>query len=126
RAFLHDQPISARPATTIYQAVKFTRRHRGLVLGLAATFLALIVGLVVSLAYYSKSETARISAEASGAAEVRARQRADSINRFVLKEMFAAPDPWAPAGKDVTVAATLDRIAGRVGESFAGDPELEA
>ncbi len=126
RAYLRHEPIAARPTSTLYQLQRFARRNRGLVAGLAATFVALVAGLVVSLDQARKSDAARIEAVAAGDREARARKRADSINDFVLKEMLAAPDPWTPAGKDVTVAETLDRIADRVATSFADDPELEA
>ncbi len=42
--FLHDEPIAARPASAGYQIRKFTRRHRGVVGGLAAAAIALLVG----------------------------------------------------------------------------------
>ncbi len=119
RAYLDHQPIAARRATTLYTLSRFARRHTGLVAGIAATFVALAAGLAISLAYYSRSEVARAS-------EARQHKRADSINRFVLQEILAAPDPWAEAGKDVSVASILDRISGKVRSSFADDPELEA
>ena len=45
RRFLQYQPIEARPASTIYQLRKFTRRHKGLVGGLVATLVVLTLGL---------------------------------------------------------------------------------
>ncbi|MCB9854697.1 MAG: tetratricopeptide repeat protein [Phycisphaerales bacterium] len=44
RRYLGDQPIEARPASAIYNFRKFARRNRGLVGGLAATFLVLLIG----------------------------------------------------------------------------------
>ncbi|MHC4956632.1 MAG: protein kinase domain-containing protein [Planctomycetota bacterium] len=49
RRFLDDEPIAARPPSAMYQARKFVRRHKAPVAGLAATLLALIVGLVMAL-----------------------------------------------------------------------------
>ncbi len=46
--FLANEPIIARPTTTIYQLRKFTARHRGLTAGVAVATLALIVGTVVA------------------------------------------------------------------------------
>ncbi|MGB0717320.1 MAG: tetratricopeptide repeat protein, partial [Phycisphaerae bacterium] len=44
RRFLRDEPIAARPASAIYNMRKFARRNRGLVGGLVATFLVLLIG----------------------------------------------------------------------------------
>lgn len=46
RRYLRDEPITARPASTWYQASKFARRNKGLVSGLAATMAVLVLGLV--------------------------------------------------------------------------------
>ncbi len=53
--YLRDEPILARPASTLYQLKKFTRRNKGLVGGLITTFVVLIIGISVSgiLAYKS-------------------------------------------------------------------------
>lgn len=48
RRFLRHEPIQARPASMWYRTRKFTRRHRGLVIGLSAAFSVLAVGVVVS------------------------------------------------------------------------------
>jgi len=49
RHYLNDEPIVARPPSTIYQLEKFGRRHKALVFGLAAVFAALVVGLVLAV-----------------------------------------------------------------------------
>ncbi|HEV2105521.1 MAG TPA: protein kinase [Candidatus Eisenbacteria bacterium] len=46
--YLSSQPILARPPSTIYQIQKFAARNRGLVAGIAAAFVVLIAGVVVS------------------------------------------------------------------------------
>jgi WD40 repeat protein/predicted Ser/Thr protein kinase len=46
RRYLAHEPIRARPASALYQLLKFTRRHRALVAGTAATVAALVLGLV--------------------------------------------------------------------------------
>jgi serine/threonine protein kinase/tetratricopeptide (TPR) repeat protein len=64
RRFLHDEPIAARPPSTAYQFRKFARRNRVLVAGVAAVFLALIAGTIVSSILYVHAQRARV-AEAS-------------------------------------------------------------
>jgi tetratricopeptide (TPR) repeat protein/tRNA A-37 threonylcarbamoyl transferase component Bud32 len=45
KRFLSDQPIRARPPSGWYRLGKFVKRHRALVGGVAATFLALLLGM---------------------------------------------------------------------------------
>ena len=61
---LHDEPIAARPASTFYQLRKFARRHRALVTGAAIAFVALAVGLIVSLRFALDEADQRAVAEA--------------------------------------------------------------
>jgi WD40 repeat protein/predicted Ser/Thr protein kinase len=51
RRHLAHQPIRARPASALYQVLKFTRRHRALVAGTAATVAALVLGLVGTILF---------------------------------------------------------------------------
>lgn len=44
--YLADQPIAARRAGTLYQLGKFARRHREIVIGIAAAFVLLVAGLI--------------------------------------------------------------------------------
>jgi hypothetical protein len=48
RRYLEDKPITARPPSTGYQLYKFARRHKALVAGAGAVFLALVAGVVAS------------------------------------------------------------------------------
>jgi len=45
RRHLADEPIQARPATTLYVISRFARRNKGLVAGIVAAFLVLIASL---------------------------------------------------------------------------------
>ena len=49
RRHLAHQPVSAQPPTGLYRLRKFVRRNTGLAAGMAATAVALLVGLGVSL-----------------------------------------------------------------------------
>ncbi|MEO1129589.1 MAG: serine/threonine-protein kinase, partial [Planctomycetota bacterium] len=48
RRFLSDEPIIARPPSTLYQIRKFARRNTALVGGIAATFVVLIAGIIAT------------------------------------------------------------------------------
>lgn len=62
RRFLRDEPILARPPSTIEQVWRFARRHKGLSAGAVVAFAALAVGFGVSL---TKTREALISREAA-------------------------------------------------------------
>jgi len=49
RRFLQDEPIIARPSSSLYQLRKFAKRNRPLVGGILATMMALVIGTGVSL-----------------------------------------------------------------------------
>jgi WD40 repeat protein/serine/threonine protein kinase len=49
RRYLANEPITAHPPSTFYQLKKFAKRNRGLVTGLALTFLVLVAGIISSL-----------------------------------------------------------------------------
>lgn len=57
RRFLRDEPIHARPVSALYQLRKFSRRNRGLVGGMVATFLVLVIGTVVATALAIRAAT---------------------------------------------------------------------
>ncbi len=59
RRFLRKEPISARPATTMYQLRRFAARNRGLVTGVVAAVLALTSGLFGTLIFAKRAYEAR-------------------------------------------------------------------
>ena len=83
RRFLDNRPVEARPPSTAYQLRKFARRNRGLVGGVAAALVAVIVG--TSVAVYqavenktlaTKESEARRDAELAAAAATRSADEA--------------------------------------------------
>ncbi|MCB9850195.1 MAG: serine/threonine protein kinase [Phycisphaerales bacterium] len=75
RRHLANEPIEARPASTLYQLGKFARRNKGLVGGLVATFVMLIVALVGTSYGLIKADHRRAEAEeARSVAEAREQQ----------------------------------------------------
>ena len=118
RRYLHDEPIMARPASTIYQLHKFARRHKALVFGVAAVFVVLIAGIIVST-----REAARANKEAA---------TSRAISEFLQNDLLAQastanqarpnnkPDP------DLKVRTALDRAATRITGRFDKQPEVEA
>ena len=68
---LRDEPIVARPASTIYQLRKFARRNKVVVLSASAVFVALVAGLIAS----------RLQAVRAIAAENLARERLVEVDQ---------------------------------------------
>lgn len=93
RAFLEGQPIRARPPSRLQRAKRFTRRHRGLVLGISAIFLVLAAGLAGTWTF-----------------AVRASERADEADavRDLLVETLGWADPAQAQGRERTVREALD------------------
>ncbi len=73
RRCIRDEPILARPPSTLYQAWKFARRHRGFVGGLVATFVVLLMGLGATAYWLVEALHARDRAEALARSEMELR-----------------------------------------------------
>jgi len=117
--FLNDEPIIARPATTMYQLRKFARRNRGLVWGAAAALLVLVAGAIVSTAFAVGQTAALRESE-------RQRAIADAANQFLTADLIEQVDPEQEADREITLAAALDRAAARIEGRFRDAPLVEA
>jgi len=119
---LEALPITARPPSTWYQVAKFSRRHQGLVAGLALAFVMLIAGTIVSTVFAIRAgERSRLLA-------IEAR-RLESANAF-FTEMLDAANPEInrldlERPRDVKVADVLDYAAENIGRTYVGQPEVE-
>lgn len=63
RHLLRNEPIVARPPSTIYQIRKFARRNRGLVGGVVGLFLLSILSAIVTSSLYLRADRERDRAE---------------------------------------------------------------
>src|SRR5580658_732721 len=117
RRYLHDEPIMARPASATYQLQKFARRHKALVLGVAAVFVVLIAGIVVS-----PREAARANAESATSRAI-----SDFLQNDLLAQASTANQgPNTKPDPDLKVRTALDRAAARIKGRFFQQPEVEA
>ena len=80
--YLTSQPILARPPSAIYQLRKFTARNRALVGGIAATFIVLVVGIVVSTTLGLREAEQRREAEEQRREAERARDDLEVVVDF--------------------------------------------
>jgi serine/threonine protein kinase len=137
RRYLDDEPVTAGPPTAAYRIRTFARRHRAAVLGTAAVFLTLVVGVIatswMALAAAAGREAAREAQADAEVARDEARYEADTtqaINNLLL-EVLGSPDPesgtFSPGeAREVKVVDVLERAAAESSDTFADRPRLEA
>jgi tetratricopeptide (TPR) repeat protein/predicted Ser/Thr protein kinase len=126
RRFLKDEPIRARPAGTLYQLRKFTKRHKGLV-GAAATVLAtlLIAVIATSMALFRAKRAEALAVQRLDLSQ-RARAHSAAVTRF-LQDMLASVDPGVSRGRDVTVREVLEQAVRQLeSKKLADQPDIEA
>jgi tetratricopeptide (TPR) repeat protein len=119
RRFLADEPILARPPSTLYQLSKFAKRNRVLVGSIAAVFLILLVSLVAVGASLRTARVAQRQAEAD-------REVTQAVNAFLLEDLIAAADPRQGGARSVTLIDALNAASATLGDRFASAPDSEA
>jgi tetratricopeptide (TPR) repeat protein/predicted Ser/Thr protein kinase len=137
RRHLDDQPIVARPASTMYQLRKFARRNKGLVGGIAAAFLLLLLGMVgTTLAMLearrqrNDARAAQGAAETAGALAKREADLARAVTSF-LQDMLITADPLGgdrtiANARDMKVVDALAAASAKIDTSFQDRPDVEA
>lgn len=122
RRYRNDEPISARPATALYQLRKFARRNRALVMGAATTVLALVAGLIL---YANEARIARREA-------VKSQYEADkatAINNFIandfLMKLLAAANTSDSTAR-LPIADLVRQASEQAGPMFSNRPSMEA
>lgn len=118
RRHLEGLPVLARQDTLSYRTSKFVRRHRAGV-AVAAAFLLSLVGFGVAMTVQS----ARVARQRNLAEREAA--KAVAINQFLQKTLGSA-NPTEGLGRDTTVLEALSTAVGTIGESFEGQPEIQA
>jgi len=114
--YLASQPILARPPSAVYQLRKFAARNRVLVGGIAATFVALVAGMVVATQFGIREAAERREAEG-------ARRDLEAVVEF-QSSMIADVDP-EEVGRRM-IADLKERIRGVHRARGASEPEVEA
>jgi eukaryotic-like serine/threonine-protein kinase len=147
RRFLNHEPVEAGPPSTWYRFGKLARRNKLALTTAALVAAALVVGTAVSTwqAVRAIGAEGRAKDEATRAiraeqqaraerdraldAEAKTRSEADkvkAINDFLNTDLLTQADPAFNAPEDhVTLLEVLDRAAEKVGERFAGQPQVE-
>jgi serine/threonine protein kinase/Flp pilus assembly protein TadD len=135
RRFLDDRPIRARRPTFAQRLVKFARRHRRLVAGLAAMLVAAVVGLIVSIVLIWREKNLKEEAYQAEKQQRRVavgnRQLAENRTQFArqtVDQMYLEAEEWmVHDAQQKHLQQFLDRAL-RFYEEFARDrnPQPEA
>ena len=109
--YLNGFPVTARPASAAYRAGKFIRRNK-LSVGAAATFLLLLIGFTLALAFQVRRAKQNL-------------HQAQVVSSF-LQTVFASADPDINNGAPPTVEQLLAQGIKSVRSSLASEPEAQA
>jgi serine/threonine protein kinase/tetratricopeptide (TPR) repeat protein len=116
--YLAQQPILARPPSTVYQLRKLVSRHRT-AFGFTVVLLAVLVAFAATMAYQARriaQERDRANLEAGTAKE---------ISDFLI-DLFSVSDPGESRGNTVTARELLDKGAGRIDSTLTDRPRVQA
>ena len=115
---LDGRPVSARPDTFRYRAVKFVRRHRFAAVAAALLFVTLLAGTVGTTVGMLRARQA----------EIAARSETVTAERYAqfLVNLFEVTAPEQSKGREVSARDILDRGAARIRKELANEPLLEA
>jgi len=129
---LSNEPIVARPPSSLYRFQKLVRRNKLVFIAASAVAAALIIGLGVSTWLFVKEKAARQRAVAAEKTQSQLRQKAEteaSKSRQVaqfLKDMLQSVGPSVALGRDTKMLKEiLDKTAERVGKDLTNQPEVE-
>ncbi|MBU0617010.1 MAG: serine/threonine-protein kinase, partial [Planctomycetes bacterium] len=147
RRYLANQPISARPATAVYQLRKFARRNKALVGGVLVAFVALLIAIVGTSSQavratrernraldaealagqrFQQAEDARELAEQRRSAALAETARATAFRDFLVR-MLGQVNPDVALGRDVALLrAVLDEAAEDIQTELAEYPDVQA
>ncbi len=127
--FLQNEPVTARPPSTVYLVQKFVRRHRAVVATAAASVLLLIGATIFSSMMYSQAEKERAVAVKERGVAVAAVEEAKVVRTFFQDGIIKAAQPEGQGGglgRNVTVRQAVDAVEPKIAKQFQAQPLVEA
>ncbi len=117
--FLKNEPVVARPPTTLYRFQKLVRRNKVVFTAGVAVALSIIAGLVVSTWLFFRERAARQEADREAMHEQQV--------AFFLEDMLKGVGPGVALGQDTTLLrGILDKTVDRVTRDLKDQPEVQA
>ncbi len=131
--FLTNEPIQARPPTSLYRFRKFTQRNPWLIGGAAATLVAILLGLYGTLTFALREsrraeQATRAQLDATNAlrhAETETKKALAFRNLFF--SILERGRPELARGAEITIGEALESASERIWEEdfTDGNPEVE-
>jgi tetratricopeptide (TPR) repeat protein len=123
---LRNEPIGARPPSSLYRLRKLVRRHRMACAAGGSVLAALVIGLGIAGWALLRERVARSRAELSeGTARTEAFKSAE-VSRF-LQEMLLSAQPSVARGRDTQLLREMvDNTAERLSRELVDQPEVAA
>jgi serine/threonine protein kinase len=130
---LNNEPIVARPPSSLYRFQKMVRRNRLAFTAAGAIATALLVGIGVSTSLFLAERQAERAATAQAERAVAAEhqwnteaRKSQQVAQF-LKDMLGSVGPSVALGRDTTMLREiLDKTAERVGTDLTDQPAVQA
>jgi eukaryotic-like serine/threonine-protein kinase len=117
--FLHNEPVVARPPSTVYRLQKLVRRNRLAFAAAGAVSASVLIGLVISTWMFFREKEARRLADR----EARHNQQ---VARF-LEDMLKGVGPSVAQGRDTALLREiLDNTVKRLTTDLRDQPEVQA
>ena len=133
KRFLNNEPVIARPPSSLYRLQKLVRRNKLGVAAITGVALALLLGIVASTwqavrAKRAEREQSRLRVEAE-TAEIKAQieaAKSQQVARF-LEDMLGSVGPSVALGRDTTLLReVLDKTYDRLPLELTNQPEVRA
>jgi serine/threonine protein kinase/TolA-binding protein len=125
RRHLTDQPITARPPSTLYQFRKFARRNKPAVVGATAVLVVLIAGVITTSIGMVQARSAQALAQSRLEESELAKRETEAVNDF-LNEILYAADPARYSGREMSVREALDEASNHIDEFASDTPAIKA
>jgi serine/threonine protein kinase len=123
--FLAGETVRAGPPSVRYRLRKYVKRNKVLLIAVAAVVLALGSGLVASLNFAYRAESAsKIAAESANSAR-RAGRRAETITEY-MKSVLLKGSPHRGGNPDLTLREALTRADGNLDEILQDAPDISS
>ncbi len=112
--YLNDEPIIARPTSTLYQLRKFAKRNKALLAGVTSVFVVLVLGVV-------GTSIGLVQARSAQQAAIDEARRTILLSDY-LRELFQSADPANAQGDVPTILEVVDQAAQEIDTRFANEP----
>jgi serine/threonine protein kinase len=123
--YLSDQPILARPPSTVYQLKKLIARHKAPFAFIGVLFVLITVFAVTMSFMYSEQRKERLRAESERAKAEAEQAKAERVSSY-LEGMLTMIRPDEMRGGNVSVHDILGEASKGIDTELGDDPEVKA